>query len=411
MDNNNKKKNIDQELNEILETFSRLESAASAKRRKQPDPAALPQSEQGEKQPAASLLSQQETQHPEKPAERPSTPDTSAISRSLDEIWEGEPRTKVFSIKKSRALLEKQQAFEKTESERPSPRGDLPEEPLPNASVFDAVRQEEIGFSGRDDMIAQEKEDFKITFEPISPEDRYYMGHEDPIDEAELQPEGTVAPLFSQKRSSEDFKRTQERMEAARNAARQDPQKPAPKKKLPPLRKKKGAKQEILEWVRDFVVSFVVVALFFTFICKVVAVDGDSMLPTLHDGNRLIVSGLFYTPENGDIVVTNKDNALNKRLIKRVIAVGGQTVDFDREGRVLINGVLLDEDYILEEALLYGDWDYPLTVPEGSVFLMGDNRNNSLDSRFTEVGLVSEDDIIGRAIFRIFPFSEIGKVK
>ena len=106
----------------------------------------------------------------------------------------------------------------------------------------------------------------------------------------------------------------------------------------------------------------------FTFVIKIVAVDGSSMSPTLSDGDRVVISNLFYTPENGDIVVLSENTGLDKWLIKRVIAVGGQTLDINDEGTVLINGVELEEDYVAEAISTYGDMTYPLEIPEG-IFL------------------------------------------
>ena len=135
------------------------------------------------------------------------------------------------------------------------------------------------------------------------------------------------------------------------------------------------------------------------------------MLPTLVDKDRLIVSYLFYTPKNGDIVIVNNDNpALEKVIVKRVIATEGQTVDIDFDnGEVKVDGKVLQEDYINNLTLLdEGGHSYPVTVPENCVFVMGDNRQNSLDSRDSRVGFVPEDEILGKVSLRIFPFSRFG---
>lgn len=135
------------------------------------------------------------------------------------------------------------------------------------------------------------------------------------------------------------------------------------------------------------------------------------MLPTLQDKDRLIVSYLFYTPKNGDIVIVNCDNpALDKVIVKRVIATAGQTVDIDfATGDVKVDGTQLKEDYIKDLTRLdEGGHNYPVTVPEGCIFVMGDNRMNSKDSRSPEVGFVPLDDVLGKVVLRVFPFTSIG---
>ena len=131
---------------------------------------------------------------------------------------------------------------------------------------------------------------------------------------------------------------------------------------------------------------------------------------TLHDGDKMLVSNLFYTPKAGDIVVFKTDNYdPDRALVKRVIATEGQdiSIDFDR-GIVYINGVPKEEDYIAELTKTKLDFIGPQTVPEGCVFVMGDNRNASTDSRKKEIGMVDRRMILGRAYYVIFPISEMG---
>ena len=185
-----------------------------------------------------------------------------------------------------------------------------------------------------------------------------------------------------------------------------------------------SAAEDYLDWVETIIGAFFVVILFFTFILRVANVDGESMLPTLVDGDRLIVSHLFYEPEAGDIVIVNNTKGhiydsenkleaitgLNKVIVKRVIATGGQEVNINFDtGEVSVDGTVLNEPYI--NALTQmdeGGHQYPVTVPEGYVFVMGDNRMNSTDSRDPRVGFVEEEDVLGKVIVRIFPFSSMG---
>lgn len=183
--------------------------------------------------------------------------------------------------------------------------------------------------------------------------------------------------------------------------------------------------RDILDWVETFAVALCVVVLLFTFVFRVVTVDGQSMENTLHHGERLIISDMFYTPKTGDVIITSVPEFYgNDPLVKRVIATGGQTVDIDFEKwTVTVDGVPLATDEngepTYESYVKYTDgqdmikenysMSYPLTIPEGYVFVMGDNRNDSSDSR--NFGVVDERNIIGKVYFRIFPLNKIGIIE
>ena len=165
--------------------------------------------------------------------------------------------------------------------------------------------------------------------------------------------------------------------------------------------------RDLYEWVQVLVCSVLVVVLVFTFCIRLIGVDGHSMVPTLQDGDRLLVTTSLLSGEYkyGDIVIIQKGAfAGGEPIVKRVIATGGQTVDIDFEtGAVYVDGALLEEDYINELTFVEEGTEFPLTVPEGSIFVMGDNRNHSSDSRDASLGTVDTRYVIGRAVFLAFP--------
>ena len=166
--------------------------------------------------------------------------------------------------------------------------------------------------------------------------------------------------------------------------------------------------KETLEWYDALAVAVAVIALVFTFCVRIVKVDGHSMDYTLSDGERILIN-LLKTPDYGDIVVVDGYTDYGKPLIKRVIGKGGDTINIDfTAGIVYRNGVALDEPYTAEPTYLSESVEFPITVPDGCLFVMGDNRNNSTDSRDASVGCVDERDIMGAAMLRILPFGKIG---
>lgn len=168
------------------------------------------------------------------------------------------------------------------------------------------------------------------------------------------------------------------------------------------------ASKSVFDWFSSIMASFVIIFLIFAFAFRVVQVSGTSMLQTLKDGDWLIVSNSGGNVEFGDIVVATPPTYDGGPVIKRVIGVEGDEIyiDFAR-GEVLVNGKVLDEPYINTPTNLRYDVDFPVTVPEDCVFLMGDNRNGSLDSRSSLIGIVDEEYVLGRVIFRVFPLNKI----
>ena len=164
--------------------------------------------------------------------------------------------------------------------------------------------------------------------------------------------------------------------------------------------------RDLYEWVQSLVGSVLVVVAIFTFVIRMMGVDGHSMLNTLQHGDRLlVVNSMLYHDYKYAIVILRKNGVFDEDpIVKRVIAVEGQTVDIDfAEGIVYVDGEALEEDYIREPTYTAEGTEFPLTVPEGSIFVMGDNRNGSSDSRDYRLGTVDTRYVIGKAAFLIFP--------
>jgi signal peptidase I len=179
------------------------------------------------------------------------------------------------------------------------------------------------------------------------------------------------------------------------------------------VEQEKSMRADIYEWIQSLMTALVICMAVFIFVVRIIDVSGSSMVPTLHDGDKMLVSNLFYTPHQGDIVVFKTDNYdPNRALVKRVIATEGQeiSIDFDR-GIVYIDGLPKEEDYIAELTRNKLDFIGPQTVPEGCMFVMGDNRNASTDSRKKEIGMVDQRMLLGRAYYVVFPVSDTGWIK
>ncbi len=168
----------------------------------------------------------------------------------------------------------------------------------------------------------------------------------------------------------------------------------------------------IFEWANAFMVALIVVVLLLTFVFRQVTVSGSSMTDTLSDKDRLIISSFMYKPQYGDIVVISHGENYSDPIIKRVIATEGQSLSINYEtGEVSVDGVILEEKYIKGKTIrLRNSLEIPEKIPEGYVFVMGDNREGSLDSRSTDIGLIPVENIIGKAELRIYPLSKFGSV-
>ena len=171
-----------------------------------------------------------------------------------------------------------------------------------------------------------------------------------------------------------------------------------------------------LDWIETIVMAFVIVTVVFTFAARVVTVDGASMEPNYYDGDRVLVTSLDGEAKAGDVVIIV--HALEETLIKRVVATEGQVVDFDNElGELIVDGQVVNgEVYGTRNGITFapenvGDtMDFPQTVPEGCVFVLGDHRDDSTDSRKLSVGMVDRRNILGRVVFNLYPMSKIGPV-
>ena len=175
------------------------------------------------------------------------------------------------------------------------------------------------------------------------------------------------------------------------------------KKKEEPL----SFEKSIMLYLHDLIYLLAIVMVVFMLLFRIVIVSGSSMYETLHNGDWLLVTGsVFYQePQTGDIIVASKDSFNNgEAIIKRVIATEGQTVDIDFDaGIVYVDGVALEEDYTYTTTNVQEGIAFPITIADGCIFAMGDNRNGSKDSRHPDIGMIDTREVLGKAVFLIFP--------
>ena len=174
-------------------------------------------------------------------------------------------------------------------------------------------------------------------------------------------------------------------------------------------------KVDLYFWLQALVMALVILILAFTLVGRIIGVEGRSMVPTLQDGDMLILQSIGYEPRQGDVVVLTKPfGSVTSPIVKRIIAVGGQTVKIDYSaGTVTVDGVVLDEPYINQaEPMQEPGYENisTITVPESSIFVMGDNRNHSSDSRDVDLGVVDNRYVLGRALWVLFPFGDFGAI-
>ncbi len=189
----------------------------------------------------------------------------------------------------------------------------------------------------------------------------------------------------------------------------QEPEKSDRNKKISYVINNKKYIEYIYDFTKTIIFVFAIITILFTFVIRDANVVGSSMSDTLHNDDKVLLTNFMYEPKTGDIVVINTENLAEKRIIKRVIATAGQTLTINYStGEVCVDGIILDENYISSFTKKpTNDFSIPYVIPEGYIFVMGDNRNVSLDSRDAELGLISVDEVIGKAQFIFFPLDRV----
>ena len=178
------------------------------------------------------------------------------------------------------------------------------------------------------------------------------------------------------------------------------------KKKKRKKAKKDKTKMTVFDVLEPIVAALLAITIIFTLFLRIVNVSGPSMMPTLNNGDKILISARGYEPKVGDVVVLSGASGIKETIVKRIIALGGDQVDINfTTGVVTVNGI--EEEYAEELTLQQFDIAFPITVPEGCVFVLGDNRSDSLDSRSTEIGCIDERYIVGKVIFSIVPFGKV----
>jgi len=164
------------------------------------------------------------------------------------------------------------------------------------------------------------------------------------------------------------------------------------------------------EWYNSIIVAVSIVVIMLTFFFRLVNVDGTSMQQTLQDKDRVLVSNLFFTPKSGDVIIISHGEVYDKPLVKRVIATEGQSLKIDfQEQVVMVDGIVIDEPYKYT-AMSEGGANIPTVIPKGKIFVMGDHREVSMDSRHKDIGLIDAENVLGKVYYVMFPFDHFKKV-